>query len=124
MRCEICEAIFLNSDEFNAHTQVHLLEGMREWAPLLQGLAQSSSGSTEKLIEAIAQRTTELILARMPPSPGVSLQVALPPAPRFSFEVRQLAIACINSGRSAEEVIDLCHRLSQELKRQALVSET
>ena len=111
MECEMCGAPFLNSDEFNAHTQGHLLQGMKEFA-LLLNLAQSSSGSAEKQVEAIAQRTAELVLARMPPPSGVSLPVALPPRPRFSFEVIQLAIACINSGRSAEAALVLCQQLT------------
>ena len=114
MLCEMCGKTFLNSDEFNAHTQGHLLQGMREFAQL-QNLAQSSSGSAEKLVEAIAQRTAELVLARMPPPPSVSLPVATPPSYRFSFEVIQLASMVLTSGRSVEEVIAVCHQLSQAL---------
>ena len=121
MLCEICGVTFLNSDEFNAHTQKHMLEDMREYIPLLRAVSQRGaeqmSVGVGALAESIAQRTAELVLAKMPSPALNSVQMALPPQPHFSFEVLQLAIACLTSKRSTEEVIELCRQLTLAMEK-------
>lgn len=114
MQCEICGSNFLNSDEFNAHAQNHLLKGMEQFAPLLQEVAKSGSmGTPEHWAEAIAQRVAELVVARMP---GPVFEAR--PVPKksvFSFEEMQIAQIALMNNRSVDEVVALCRQAKEAM---------
>lgn len=113
MRCEICGADFLNSDEFNAHIQKHLLERLEAFGALLQSSAGSGPGSAQAVVEAIAQRTAELVLGKIP-GPVFSATAA-PREPHFSFEVMQIAQIAMLNNKGVDEVVALCRQAKEAL---------
>lgn len=111
-KCEICGAEFLNSDEFMAHTQKHMIEAAGKYTEFIKQY-QEGTRNFDQFVDAVAHKVARILQAELPPPVATSA----PEPPRYSFEVTQMTHLCLTTGKSVDEVLAVLKEVQSKIGR-------